>query len=79
MVEAKSYIVNRQCRFIHRLIAHDKFHDTYEGNVFTVAIEARCPAGLVLRKLQSMGPNYDYDANCQTTTQTANQKYNINS
>ncbi len=30
-----------------------------------------CPVGIVLRKLQSMGSNYDYDSNCLTKTQTA--------
>ncbi len=36
-----------------------------------MAIEVSCPVGLVLSKLQSMGPNYDYLANCLTKTQTA--------
>ncbi len=36
-----------------------------------MAIEANCPAGLVLCKLQSMGPNYVYVANCLTKAQTA--------
>ncbi len=53
------------------LLACDGFYDTYVGNVVTMAIEGSCTAGLVLRKLQSMGPNYDYVANCLTTTQTA--------
>ncbi len=30
----------------------------------------RCSAGLVLPQLQELGPNYDYDANFLTTTQT---------
>lgn len=60
--DAKIYHVNRQCRFIRRLMARDRFHDTYVGSVFTMTIETWCPAALVLCKLQSMGPNYDYDA-----------------
>ncbi len=76
---AKSYIAKRQCSFIHRLSTGDGFYDTYVGKVVTMAIEASCPEGLVLRKLQSMGPNYDYVANCLTKTQTAIRKSNINS
>ncbi len=56
--DAKSYITKRQCSFIHRLLARDGFYETYVGKVLTMAIEASCPAGLVLCKLQSMGPNY---------------------
>ncbi len=49
----------------------DRLHDNYVGNVFTMAIETQCTAGLVLRKLHNMGPNYDYDAFCLTKIQTA--------
>ncbi len=69
--EAKSYIAKRQCSFIHRLLARDGFFYTYVGKMVTMAIKASCPAGLVLCQLQSMGPNYDYVANCLTKTQTA--------
>ncbi len=69
--DAKSYIAKRNCSFIHRLLARDGFYDTYVGKAVTMAIEASCPAGLVLHKLQSMGPKYDYVANCLTKTQTA--------
>ncbi len=53
------------------MLARDGFYDTYVGKVVTMAIEASCPAGLILCKLQSMGPNYDYVAICLTKTQTA--------
>ncbi len=69
--DAKSYIAKRQWSLIHRLLACDGFNDTYVGKVVKMAIEASCPSGLVLRKLQSMGPNYDYVANFLTKTQTA--------
>ncbi len=57
--DAKSYIAKRQCSFIDRLLARDGFYDTYVVTMVTMAIEASCPAGLVLCKLQCMGPNYD--------------------
>ncbi len=31
--------------------------------VFYVYLETWCPEGLVLCKLQDLGPSYDYDAN----------------
>ncbi len=68
---AKSYIAKRQCSFIHKLSAGDGFYDSYVGKVVTMAIEASCPACLVLHKMQSMGPKYDYVANYLTQTQIA--------
>ncbi len=58
MVEArigdpKSYIAKQQSSFIHRLLACDGFYDSYVDKVVIMAIEASCPAGLILRKLHS--------------------------
>ncbi len=75
---ANSYITNHQGRVIQWSVARDRFHDTSVCKVFTMVVEARCFASLVLHNL----PNFvqklwlwcklpDYNSDCI-------QKSNIN-
>lgn len=51
---ANSYITNHQGRVIQWSVARDRFHDTSVCKVFTMVVEARCFASLVLHNL----PNF---------------------
>ena len=61
---AKSYLEDRQCRFIHKLKSRDGFANTYISKVMSMAINVHSPAGLVIRRLLEAGPNYNSTEKC---------------
>ena len=57
---AKSYIKDRQSKFLHKLLARNNFLTSYIGNFINMAIDVRCPAGVILSELKNLGPEHDF-------------------
>ena len=58
--DAKSYIKERQSKFLHKLLARNNFADSYVGRVVDMAINVGCPAGSLLSKLKNLGPEHNF-------------------
>ncbi len=66
--KAKSYIQQRQLNFVCKMQGRDDFANSYIGQVMSLAIQKKTPAGLVLQNLVNHGANRSYVTTCLTAT-----------
>ena len=57
---AKAYILQKQCKFIHKLTKRVDYANSYIEKIVAMAIDSKCPAGKCLKTLLEKGPNHDY-------------------
>ena len=80
---AKSYIQERQTKFLHKLLNRENFDESYIGRIINLAIEVKCSSGKLLASLKNLGPQHDYNAksliaaknNIRTSTSTRRITY----
>jgi hypothetical protein len=62
--DAKSYIRQRQSKFLHKLISHSEYGESIVAKVIKMAMDRRTSSGKLLRTLLDNGPNHDYVGEC---------------
>ena len=68
---AKSYIKDRQRKFLHKLFSRTDFRDTYVGRIIDMAIDIRSPAGVIISNYVNLGEGHDFQKECMLNARSA--------
>ena len=59
---AKAFVRQKQLVFLQKLHARDQFTESYIGKALTLSVQHKTEAGLVIKELLELPPNYDFCA-----------------